>query len=151
MKESPDSEIFDFAIAREVGAYNFYIQLSKRQTDAVAKDLFKSLADEELEHKSKLEFEVIKQGRVVKHSEDWSEFEKIYPSIDVENVSDISYREAFRIAIEKEEMSFRLYADMAASMTDEQSRDMLYSLAEEEVNHKLRCTAQYNTLIEWGG
>ena len=151
MKEYLDSEIFDFAIAREMGAYSFYMQLSERQTDAVAKDLFKSLADEELEHKSKLEFEIIKQGRVVKDSEDWSELEKVYPLIDVEDASDISYREALRIAIEKEEMSFRLYADMASRMIDEQARDMLYSLAEEEVNHKLKCTAQYNTLIEWGG
>ena len=151
MKEYPDSEIFEFAIAREVGAYDFYMQLSERQTDPIAKDLLKSLADEELEHKSKLEFEIIKQGRVVKDSEDWSELEKVYPSIEVEDASDISYREALKIAIEKEEMSFRLYADMASRMIDEQSRDMLYSLAEEEVNHKLRCTAQYNTLIEWGG
>ena len=151
MNEEFDSEIIEFAIAREIGAYSFYMELSEQQTDAIKKDLFKSLANEELEHRSKLEFEIIKQGMVVKDSEDWSRLEKVYPLIEVENVSDIPYREALKIAIKKEEMAFRLYADMASRMTDAQSQEMLYSLAEEEVNHKLRCTTQYNTLIEWGG
>ena len=150
MDEKFDSEIIEFAIAREIGAYSFYMELSEQQTDATKKDLFKSLADEELEHRSKLEFEIIKRGMVVKDSEDWSRLEKVYPLIEVENVSDIPYKEALKIAIKKEEMSFRLYADMASRMIDVQSQDMLYSLAEEEVSHKLKCLAQYNALIEWG-
>ena len=151
MEEGFDIEIFEFAIAREIGAHSFYMDLSEQQTDATKKDLFKSLADEELKHKSKLEFEIIKRGKAVTDSEDWSKLEKVYPSIKVENASDIPYREALQIAIKKEEMSFRLYADMGSRMTDEESKDMLYSLAEEEVNHKLKCLAQYNALIEWGG
>jgi rubrerythrin len=151
MKEKFDSEILDFAIAREVGAYNFYMHLSEQQNDVVTANLFKALADEELEHKSKLQLEVMKQGRVVKTSGNWSRFEKEYPSIDVKDEQDISYRKALEIAIEREGMSFRLYADMAARLTDEQSRNMLFSLAEEEVSHKQKCLAQYKALIEWSG
>ena len=63
----------------------------------------------------------------------------------------ISCRDALKVAIDKEDIAFRLYADMAANAEDEQSRNMLYELAEEEERHKQKCQAQYNTLIEWGG
>ena len=152
MEEEFDSEMLDLAIAREMGAYNFYMRLSERQTDTVVADIFKSLAEEELKHKAKLEFEVIKRGRVVNEdSGDWSRFEGIYPSIEVEDTPDISYRKALEIAIKKEDMSFRFYADMAGRVEDEETRDMLFSLAEEEESHKQKCMAQYNALIEWGG
>ena len=151
MEEDFDSEILDFAIAREVSAYHFYMSLSEQQTEVVTADLFKNLADEELEHKSKLQLEVMKQGRVVKTSGDWSRFEKEYPSIDVKDELNVSYREALEIAIEKEDMSFRLYSDMATKVRGERSRDLLYKLAEEEMTHKQKCQAQYNALIEWGG
>jgi rubrerythrin len=152
MEEEFDSEMLDLAIAREMGAYYFYMRLSERQTDTVVADIFKSLADEELEHKAKLEFEIIKRGRVVNEdSEGRSRFEGIYPPIEVEEAFNVSYKKALEIAIKKEDMSFRFYADMAARVTDEQTLNVLYSLAEEEESHKQKCVAQYNALIEWGG
>ena len=151
MEEAFDIEIFEFAIAREVGAYSFYMQLSEQQTDGANADFFRSLADEEWEHKAKLEFELIKGGNIVKDPDEWSQIKEIYPPFDVKGASDISYREALEIAIEKEDMSFRLFADMASKATDEQSKNMLYELAEEELSHKLKCKAQYDALIEWGG
>ena len=47
--------------------------------------------------------------------------------------------------------AFRFYADIAAGLEDEQARDLLYTLAEEEVTHKQKCIAQYNMLIELDG
>jgi rubrerythrin len=52
--------------------------------------------------------------------------------------------------MEKEESSFRIYVNLAAKACDEESREVLLSLAEEEVKHKLRFENEYELLMEKG-
>ena len=58
-----DIEIFEFAIARELQAYHFYKAIAKQIDNPAMEIVLKESAEEELQHKEKLELEIIKSGR----------------------------------------------------------------------------------------
>ena len=66
MAEFIDDEILEMAVAREVDANRFYLALAARAENPRIKKIFEKLAAEELEHKAKIELEIMKTGRVVK-------------------------------------------------------------------------------------
>ena len=99
MEEELDIEILDFAVSREAKAYYFYMTLSRMQTDVGLTDIFKSLADDELEHKAKLELEIIKLGRVVKTAKNWPRFDETYPPNEPRDQDQMTYKDALEIAI----------------------------------------------------
>jgi len=58
----------------------------------------------------------------------------------------MDYRDVLMLGIEKEDAAFRTYIKLMGSIHDEQSREVLLSLAQEEVKHKLRFETEYNNL-----
>ena len=147
---SPDQEILQFAISREVEAYHFYLALAGRVKSRQMRMVFEDLAKEELEHKAKLELEVIKTGRTVSTKLKPGHPESDYIISDDPSQLDIDYKDMLLLGMEKEESSFRIYVDLAAKVCDEESREVLLSLAEEEVKHKLRFENEYELLMEKG-
>ncbi len=65
MAEFIDDEILEMAVAREVDANRFYLALAERVENPRIRKVFEKLAAEELEHKAKIELEIMKTGRVV--------------------------------------------------------------------------------------
>jgi len=149
-KNSPDEEILQFAISREVEAYHFFLALAGRVKSRQMRKVFEDLAKEELEHKAKLELEVIKTGRTVSTKLKPGRPESDYIISDDPSQLDIDYKDMLLLGMEKEESSFRIYVDLAAKVCDEESRVVLLSLAEEEVKHKLRFEKEYELLMEKG-
>jgi rubrerythrin len=147
-KVAPDNEILEFAIAREVEAYNFYMALADRvETPEIAK-VFKDLAKEELEHKAKLELEVMKTGKTLATAEKVTIPEHDYIISDVNSALDMDYKDVLMLGMEKEEASFRTYVNLIPSVHDEESREVLLAIAEEEVKHKLRFETEYDLLLK---
>jgi rubrerythrin len=139
-------EILELAIAREAEAYKLYMDLSKRTATPMTRKMFEDLAQEELEHKAKLELEVLKRGKVLLPSKfNLSD----YRTSDGPKV-DMDYRDILVGAIQKEKISFRLYVDLAAAVEDGESHEVLLSLAEEEAKHKLRFEIEYDNLTAGG-
>ena len=140
-----DDEILELAIAREEDASQFYLALVARTTSEQMQKVFEELAQEELEHKAKLELEVMKSGRVVTATKDVdSGFERAIEFNEAD--LNMDYRDVLIMAMQKEESSFRLYVDLAARVTDDNARETLLALAEEEVKHKLRFETEYDML-----
>jgi len=142
-----DDEILELAIAREEDANQFYLALAARTEVPEMRKVFEDLANEELEHKAKLELEVMKTGRVVTATK------KLEPETvgDIETAGselDMDYKDMLIMAMQKEESSFRLYVDLAGRVTNEDARETLLALAEEEVKHKLRFEIEYDNLIK---
>ena len=52
------------------------------------------------------------------------------------------------LAMEKEEASFRTYVNLIPTIHDQQSREVLLAIAEEEVKHKLRFEIEYDMLLK---
>jgi rubrerythrin len=145
MTEFIDEEILEMAIARELDANRFYINLALRVKDTRVKKIFKMLAAEELEHKAKIELEIMKAGRVVGNNPNPPEFRRRkygYASGKVE----INYKEILLIGLKKEEESIQLYVDLAEMTSDAHSKEVLLALANEEAGHKQRFQNAINFL-----
>ena len=142
-----DEDILKFAIDREAKAHRFYIALAQRMADPEMREVFEMLAQDEVEHKEKLELEMIKAGRIVASDIDTKRFED-YPELGDEPILHMNYKDALAIGIDKENTSFRLYADWMVLAEDDERREMLLSLAEEEAKHKARLEIEYDMLIK---
>jgi rubrerythrin len=145
---NPDDEILEFAIAREVEANQFYLALAERVVSAEMRKVFEELAEEELEHKARLELEVMKTGKVIRPGERVTIPEHEYIVSDVESGLDMDYKDMLMLGIEKEEAAFRTYVNLVGQTQDEESREVLLALAEEEVKHKMRFETEYDMLLK---
>ena len=134
-------EILEYAIAREVEANQLYMYMAKQMENPEMSKVCEEFAKEELEHKAKLELEVMKRGQVV------SDFDISDYMMDAGNEMEMDYEELLVFAIKKEETSVSLYTDLAAVIKDKESRETLLSLAQEETEHKLRFETEYRSLL----
>lgn len=146
-KVNPDDEILEFAIAREVEANNFYVALAERVANPEIRKIFEDLAEEELEHKAKLELEVMKTGKVLPVPEKVTIPEHDYIVSDDQSLLDMDYKDILMLGMEKEEASFRTYVNLVAQAKDVECSELLLALAEEEVKHKIRFETEYDLLL----
>ncbi|MBW8041338.1 MAG: ferritin family protein [Planctomycetes bacterium] len=144
-----DEEILELAISREEEARVFLLTLAGRMIKPEMRKVFEDLADEELEHKARLELEVIKKGRVVTATKQLQYEAKDYAEPAGTDI-DMDYKDILIMAMQKEEASFRLYVDLASRVTHEDAYETLLALAEEEVRHKLRFEMEYDNLLKAG-
>ena len=133
-------EILEFAISREMEANHLYISMAKSIENPEMREVCEDLAKEELEHKAKLELELMKRGEVV------YDFNISNYVMDVDNNMDMDYEQLLLFAIKKEQLSIDLYTDLAAIVKDKESRNTLLSLAKEETEHKQRFEIEYDRL-----
>ena len=144
-----DYEVLEFAIHREVEAYYFYMALSERVDSAQMSQVFKEFAKEELQHKTKLELEVLKLGQVVPVDEELPDASRDnYIVSNTNSLLDMDYKDVLLLAIEKEEASFRTYINLVPTVSDQKSREVLLAIAEEEVKHKHRFEIEYDILLK---
>ena len=145
---NPDEEILEFAIAREIEANQFFLALAERVNSEEMRKVFEDLAKEELDHKAKLELEVMKTGRVVPATEKVTIPEHDYIISDDPSPLDMDYKDMLLLGMEKEEAAFRTYVNLLANVQDEESREVLLAIAQEEVKHKLRFETEYDLLLK---
>ena len=141
-------DILDFAIAREEDANRFYLALAERVENPEMRKVFEELADEELEHKAILELEFLKKGKTLFLKDRQADFNISDYVINDEATLDITYKDMLSLAIEKEEASFRTYINLLAYVDNQESREVLLALAEEEVRHKIRFEIEYNNFLK---
>jgi len=150
-QNSPDNEALEFAISREVDAYYFYLALAERVDSPEMRQVLEDFAREELEHKAKLELEVLKTGQILPLKQELpGPSRDDYIVSNTDSQLDMDYRDLLLLAIEKEEASFRTYVDLAATAHDQETREVLLAIAEEEVKHKYRFEIEYDMLLKKG-
>ena len=148
-KAGPDVEVLEFAVAREVEAYHFFMALAGRVTNLGTRRAFEGFAKEELEHKAKLELEIMKTGKSVLVVEEKTPGSKEDYMISADDPPlDMDYKDMLMLGMEKEEASFRTYVNLLPSVDSEESREILLAIAEEEVKHKLRFQLEYDMLLK---
>lgn len=143
-----DIEILEFAISKEIESFQFYTALAERMEKPQTQKIFEELAKEELEHKANLELEIIKAGQTV--ATDSQDVNADDYHIEGEFRFDMGIQQILQMAIEKENASFGLYVDLAGKLDDENSRETLLNLAQEEVKHKMRFEFEYEVLLKNG-
>ena len=150
IKAKTDVELLQFAAIREIQAKNFYTSIAQHCQDVDIREIFKMLADEEVEHRKLLELEMMKRGIVVdlekKALEEFKTEEYVIASD--KQLIDIDLKDLLMLCVEKEDASFRLYVSMLAAVTDPASREVLFAVAQEEVKHKLRFQGELDELMK---
>jgi rubrerythrin len=141
-------EILEIAIAKEIEAYNFYMALADRVAEPRIREAFTILAREELEHKARLEMEVMKSGKTIAIEDNPARPDRSYIISNDPSPLDMDFKDLLLLAMEKEEAAFRTYVNLAGSIKDEKSREVLFELAQEEVKHKLRFQTEYDILLK---
>jgi rubrerythrin len=139
-------ELLELAIAREIQAAEFFSALAERATKPPAAALLQQLAQEELEHKARLELEVMKEGIVARTvgklidvgEPDYADALQVDPDSD--------FKDILALAVAKERRSFRFYVDLAAVVLEEDLHEVLVQLAEEEARHMVRMEREYDKL-----
>jgi len=140
-------EILEFAIAREIEANQFYMTLARQAENPAMLRVFEDFAEEELEHKAKLELEAMKEGIVMLPVEKVSDFKITDYMSNVELSADMDYKDVLILAMDKEKRSLRLYVDLATIVEDANSRETLLSLAVEEAKHHARFEIEYDEIV----
>jgi len=139
-------EILDFAIQREQEAHDFYIDLAKKMDRPGMKEVFTQFAGEELGHRKKLE--AVKQGkRLMSAKEKVQDLKIAEYLVSVEPDEDLDYQKALILAMKREKASYKLYSDLAASIEDQELKQIFLGLAQEEAKHKLRFEVEYDDVI----
>ncbi|MHC4086510.1 MAG: ferritin family protein [Planctomycetota bacterium] len=138
-------EVLDFAIAREIEARDFYIQLAERMENPAMQKVFENFATEEFGHMLKLE--AIQRGEISLVPQQVQSLDIADYVVDVEPQPDMDYADALVLAMKKEKAAYRLYLDLAAVGEDEELTDMFLSLAQEEAKHKLRFEIEYDDTV----
>jgi len=143
----PDNEVLEIAISREIEARNLFLTIAERLDNPQLSKMLEELAEEELEHKERLEMELIKNGIVVDTSKKCDLHTSDYV-ISREEIIRLDQKDLLEICIQKEDASFRFYQEMLPHAQDKSTKETLLALIEEEIKHKLRFEAEYEKLIK---
>jgi rubrerythrin len=136
------NEVLDFAIAREAEAQAFYLHFSDRVREPKLVKILKVFATEEAEHRIKLE--AFKAGEVAIGKKEVGNLNIANYVSDVEPHPNMNYTELLVVAMKKEQLSYKLYTDLAALAKRKELRDIFLKLAQEEAEHKLRFEFEYD-------
>ena len=145
MSKTSVDEILDFAIASEVSAARFYAELAGRMESDAMRKVFEGFAEEERGHKAKLE--AIKQGNARFSTEEVVDLKIADYVVDVEPKPNMDYQDALIWAMKSEKLAFKLYSNLAQLAEDEDLRNTLLALAQEEAKHKLRFEVEYDDVV----
>ncbi len=137
-------EVLDFAIKREIEAQNFYMELADFVEKPETAKVLSDLASEEVEHKEKLK--AVKAGQIRIDEEEVGKLDIAEYVQDVEQHPKMSYVELLVVGMKKEEISRKLYTDLAAIAQTQEMRDIFLNLAQEEAKHKLRFEIEYDLM-----
>ncbi|MDD5011484.1 MAG: ferritin family protein [Phycisphaerae bacterium] len=141
-------DVLRLAISREIEANVFYNLLSQYTDNPQIRSLCIEFASEELEHKAKLEMELMKLGHTVKSYPTQNQTPKpLDYMVDMSKIMQMDYEALLLLAMQKEKISFRLYIDLLSAITEPSLKEVLIELAEEEARHKIRFELEYDLLM----
>ncbi|MDP6523633.1 MAG: ferritin family protein [Kiritimatiellia bacterium] len=136
-------EMLDFAVQREQDAVDFYTTLKEMSTNPGIVSALDGYIREEDGHKMKLS-KLKADGHLEPASSKVLNLRISDYLVDIEPSPDMSYQELLIIAMKREDAACKLYEDLAAATEQEDLRDALLALAQEEAKHKLRFETEYD-------
>jgi rubrerythrin len=135
-------DIIEQAIAAEIEAAQFYLEVSQKTGNDYLKDLFLTFSEEEKKHREILE----------RFRDDPSmaiSFEKVpdfhvSETVDEPALSiDMTPTEAIALAMKKEETAMLQYSQMAESSTNPKHKEIFLELAAMERGHKAKMESAF--------
>ena len=146
------------AIQMEKEGYSFYKKAAAQTTSDMGKTIFESIADDELLH-----LEVFKKMfNDIVGKDEWNELvnsSKKYSNINVfpkdlkEAVGtnpDVNEIDALRLAMDSEKEAIDFYSKIRENLTDDQVREIIDEIIEQEKNHYRIFEGEFNHINTTG-
>jgi len=148
MKNKTLESLIEMAIKNEEEAYASYMELDGIVADKIAKDTLKFLAEEEKQHKAYLlkyrDGSFRDNALPLTIPVDY----KIAEQMDKPEIkADISTKEVYLIAANKELNAYKFYQDLANMHPDGDIKDMLLRMAQQELRHKEKVEYLYANTV----
>ncbi len=139
------AEILQYAIEREKEAAEFYLEISRQEPFAGAKETFENFAAEERKHQTLLEeFEGNKE-EIAEYELKWiPDMKRSNYIVDMEYEKGMHYTDILRLAMKREEKALMLYNDLQTKSQDETYLKLFKILAQEEAKHKRTLETLYD-------
>lgn len=130
-------EIMSFAIEKEKEAAAFYEDISRMEKFSGAREMLESFAKEEHKHQSMLEnfSKENVEHYTLKKIPDLKRSDYL---VDIEYEPGMAYPDLLRLAMKREEKSFKFYTDFSNGADTADHKKLFQVLAQEESKHKLR-------------
>ncbi len=129
--------IIEESIAEEIASRDFYAQASRRIADSGVKEIFESLSKDEEQHRLTLErfrFDPLARVEFAKVAD----FGVAEAEVNRPFSFDMTPKDAFSLAMKKEQKAMEIYQEFAARCSDPEIRGLYTELAEMERGHKAR-------------
>ncbi len=138
-------EIINFAIAREKEAVAFYEDAIKQESYVGARKTFESFATEERKHVALLEGFLRGETKVTGYTFEWiPDMKRSNYMVDLTYEKGMSYPDALRLAMKREEKALALYNELNEKADEEEVVKVFKMLAQEEAKHKLALEILYD-------
>jgi len=137
------TEIIQFAIDREIEAEAFYLEIAAKTTKEAMRGIFVGFAAEEKRHQQILKG-ILNSKETLLQFKPVSDY-KISETVEVAGVIDeMTMKDAFSIAMKKEEEAMKLYQKLASDALAEEFKKLFESLALMEQGHKVKMEKFYS-------
>jgi len=136
-------EVIDFAISMERASHEFYVALAGMTEKPDVAELFRTLAQEELLHAERL-----RTMKAQPHTESIAsvDMKSVAGYAAAVSVESMSYLDAVKMALDKEEGSTLLYQRLAAELEAPELKKLFTALAWIEDQHRTLMRRQYESL-----
>jgi len=145
-------EILKYAIEKEKEAAEFYLEISRQEPFAGAKETFEQFAAEERKHQVLLEeFEANKE-KIAEYELKWiPDMKRSDYMVDMEYEKGMHYTDILRLAMKREQKALKLYNELQTKTQDEAYLKLFKILAQQEAKHKRALETLYdNYMAEQG-
>jgi len=137
------TEIIQFAIDREIEAEAFYLEIAAKTTKEAMRGIFVGFAAEEKRHQQILKG-ILNSKETLLQFKPVSDY-KISETVEVAGgIDEMTMKDAFSIAMKKEEEAMKLYQKLASDALAEEFKKLFESLALMEQGHKVKMEKFYS-------
>ena len=131
-------ETIQDAIASEIEAKEFYLEISKRIRDEYLKELFQGFSKEEATHE-KILSALLEKGKIKTTTFDGTRDFKVSETVPLPEVSeDMNLKDAIGLAMKNEEIAMQKYETLAANCDEPELQGVFNNLAAMERDHKFK-------------
>ena len=136
-KKTMITDILQMAISREQDAYFFYMDLCDRVTDDAVKETLAWISGEEKKHRKFLvDYRNGKFGNTALRMTEVVDYKIAEHVEEPEFFEEMDDAQAYLVASHRELKSYQFYMELAGITAEEEIRETLLSIANEELKHK---------------
>jgi len=141
-------EIINFAVEREKEAVAFYEDAIKQEPYVGARKTFEAFATEERKHVALLEGFLRGETKLPDYKFEWiPDMKRSNYMVDLTYEKGMSYPDALRLAMKREEKALALYNELKEKADEEKLVKVFKMLAQEEAKHKLALETLYDDFM----